>query len=87
MTKALFSRPKILKRDISRRKLREILHKFAQGIFFSASVRGETPRNLSEKLCETTRSFSVKFGAGTPRKLAEAVVKLLQRNFNEFELF
>ena len=53
--KALFSRSKILKRELSRRKLRKISRKCAQTIF--------SPRNFLRE------GFSAKFRANTLRKL------------------
>ena len=66
---AFTPRTKILKRELSRRKLREISRKFAQTMFSSARFRGETPRKLAEKLSELSQSFSAKVRADTPRKL------------------
>ena len=64
---AFTPRTKILKRELSRRKLLEISRKFAQTIFFlreisrrnSAKTRGETLRTFAEFLREISRSYSV----------------------------
>ena len=72
--KALFfaftPRTKILKRELSQRKLREISHKLAQIIFFlldilrrnSAKTRGETLRTFVGFLHKISRIYSAKLG-------------------------
>ena len=45
---AFTPRTKILKRELSRRKLREISRKLAQTILFLRKFRGETPRTIAE---------------------------------------
>ena len=65
---AFTPRTKILKRKLSRRKLREISRKFAQTTFFlreisrrnSAKTRGETPRTFAEFLREISCRYSAK---------------------------
>ena len=81
---AFTPRTKILKRELSRRKLREILRKLAQSIFFSARFCGGTPRKLAEKLRELSRRYSANFRADIPRKLG-----VISKNVNSlfFVLF
>ena len=65
---AFTPRTKILKHELSWRKLHEILRKFAQTIFFlreisrknSAETRGENPRKFAEFLREISRRYSTK---------------------------
>ena len=78
---------KILKREVLRRKRREISRKFAQPIFilrdnsrrYSAKTRGETLRNFAEKtrreIREISQSFSAKFRADTPQNTRESFQK------------
>ena len=76
-------RTKILKRELLRRKLREISRKFAQTIFFFAvRFRGETPRKLAEKLRELSWSFFAKFRADTPQKFG-----VIWKNVNSWFIF
>ena len=66
------SAKKIVKGEILRRKLREISRKFTQGIFLLSEFSRRHSVKLAEKHREITWSFSAKFCAVTPRKLAEA---------------
>ena len=59
---AFTPRTKILKREFSRRKLREISRKFAQTIFFS-------PRDFAECLREISRRYSAKTQSQAKKRL------------------
>ena len=66
------SAKKIVKGEILQRKLREISRKFTQGSFLLSEFSRRHSVKLAEKHPEITWSFSAKFRAVTPRKLAEA---------------
>ena len=53
-------RTKILRRELSRRKLCEISRKFAPTICFFARFRRETPRDFAQLLRENSESFKKK---------------------------
>ena len=86
MEKALCSRSireqKNLKREISRRKLREISRKFPKTFFFSTRFRGETPRKLLETLRELTPRNFAKYSAKARSHLKKRKKKKKKKNVN-----
>ena len=73
---------KILKRELSRRKLREISRKFAQIIF--------SPRDVAEKLRENSRRYSANCRGVSPRDFAQILrenSESLKKNVNSLFIY